>query len=62
MLGIELKTKNAAEAAKLCCENSLLILTAKDKLRMLPPLVISKEEIDEGLAVLKKILTSEVVK
>ena len=62
MLGIELKTKNAAEAAKLCCENGLLILTAKDKLRMLPPLVISKEEIDEGFAVLKKILTSEVVK
>ncbi len=56
MLGIELKTKNAVEIAKKCCENGLLILTAKNKLRMLPPLVITKEEIDKGLAVLKNII------
>lgn len=56
MLGIELKTKSASEIAKKCCENGLLILTAKNKLRMLPPLVITKEEIDKGLAILKKIL------
>ncbi len=56
MLGIELKTKSAGEIAKKCSENGLLILTAKNKLRMLPPLVITKEEIDKGLAILKKIL------
>lgn len=56
MLGIELKTKNASEIAKKCSENGLLILTAKSKLRMLPPLVITKEEIDKGIAVLEKIL------
>ena len=56
MLGIELKTKNASEIAKKCSENGLLILTAKNKLRMLPPLVITKEEIDKGLTVLKKML------
>ena len=56
MLGIELKTKNAGEIAKKCCENGLLILTAKTKLRMLPPLVISKEEIDKGIEILSKYL------
>ncbi len=56
MLGIELKTKNAGEIAKKCSENGLLILTAKNKLRMLPPLVITKVEIDKGMAILKNII------
>ena len=56
MLGIELKTKNASEIAKKCSENGLLILTAKNKLRMLPPLVITKEEIDKGMEILKSFL------
>lgn len=56
MIGIELKTKNAGEIAKICSEDGLLILTAKNKLRMLPPLVITKEEIDKGLAILKNII------
>ena len=56
MLGIELKTKNAGEIAKKCSENGLLILTAKNKLRMLPPLVITIEEIDKGLEILKQFL------
>ncbi len=56
MIGIELKTKNAGEIAKKCSENGLLILTAKNKLRMLPPLVITKEEIDKGMAILKTII------
>ena len=56
MLGIELKTKNAGEIAKKCSENGLLILTAKNKLRMLPPLVITKDEIDKGLNILKQFL------
>ena len=56
MLGIELKTKNAGEIAKKCSENGLLILTAKNKLRMLPPLVITKDEIDKGMEILEKML------
>lgn len=56
MVGIELKTKNAGEIAKKCSENGLLILTAKNKLRMLPPLVITKDEIDKGLKILEKFL------
>jgi len=48
---------------KLCLteavKNGLLILTAgKDVVRLLPPLTITFPEIDEGLTILKKILTS----
>lgn len=56
MIGIELKTKNAADVAKKALENGLLILTAKTKVRLLPPLTISKEEIEDGLKILIDIL------
>ena len=56
MIGIDLKTKKAGEVAKQCCENGLLILTAKSALRMLPPLTITYAEIDKGLAVLERVL------
>lgn len=54
MLGAKLKQGTAKEAAVKCAENGLLILTAKDMLRFLPPLTISYEEIDKGLEILKK--------
>lgn len=57
MIGIDLKTKKAGEIAKKCCENGLLILTAKSALRMLPPLTITYEEIDKGLAILERVLS-----
>ena len=56
MIGVRLKTKKAADMLNKCFENGLLILTAKDKLRFLPPLNISYEQIDKGLAILKKVL------
>ncbi|SEK25102.1 aspartate aminotransferase family protein [Ruminococcus albus] len=56
MLGVSLKTKTAGDVCKACLDNGLLILTAKEKLRFLPPLNISYEEIDNGLAILKDIL------
>jgi acetylornithine/N-succinyldiaminopimelate aminotransferase len=37
-------------------ENGLLILTAKDVLRFLPPLTITREETDRGLAILEKVI------
>lgn len=49
MIGIKLKTKTAADTAKRALENGLLILTAKDKVRFLPPLTIDDSEIDGGL-------------
>lgn len=57
MIGMDLKTKKAGEIAKKCCENGLLILTAKSALRMLPPLTITYEEIDKGLAILERVLS-----
>ncbi|WP_294586434.1 aspartate aminotransferase family protein [uncultured Ruminococcus sp.] len=56
MIGVRLKTKKAADVLNKCFENGLLILTAKEKLRFLPPLNISYEKIDKGLAILKKVL------
>lgn len=56
MIGVRLKSKKASEVCKACLENGLLILTAKDKLRFLPPLTITKEEIDSGIAILAEIL------
>ncbi len=57
MLGIEVKAPytNKELAAKLV-ENGLLVLTAGSKIRLLPPLVITKEEMDEGLAIMKNVL------
>ena len=40
-----------------CLENGVLFLTAKTKLRMLPPLTITKDEIEQGLSVLETVLT-----
>lgn len=57
MLGVALEGKTPGEVARACAGQGLLILTAgSDALRMLPPLVITKEEMDDGLAVLKAVL------
>lgn len=56
MIGIELKSGNAHDIAVKCVENGLLIITAKDLLRMLPPLVITYDEIDEALKILETTL------
>ncbi|MBW7572701.1 aspartate aminotransferase family protein [Caproiciproducens faecalis] len=54
MLGAKLKNKTAKEIAQKCAENGLLVLTAKEMLRFLPPLTIMVEDIDKGLAILEK--------
>ena len=56
MIGIVTEKDNAKEIAKKCVENGLLILTAKNLLRLLPPLNITYEEIDRGLDILKKVM------
>lgn len=56
MIGIELKTKKAADIVKAALDKGVLLLTAKAKLRLLPPLTISYEEIDKGLAVIEELL------
>ena len=59
MIGVEVKAPytNKELAARLV-ENGLLVLTAGPGLRLLPPLVITKEEMDEGLRILKETLQS----
>lgn len=56
MVGIELENGNAHDIAVKCVENGLLIITAKDLLRMLPPFVITYEEIDEAINILNETL------
>ena len=56
MIGISLKTRKASEVAKAALDNGLLVLTAKEKVRLLPPLTITYEEIDEGIKILAGIL------
>lgn len=56
MIGIKFNTMTAADVAAKAFENGLLVLTAKEKLRLLPPLNITYEEIDRGLDIIKNIL------
>ena len=58
MLGIALKEGVSHSAlARSCLDAGLLLLTAgEDTLRLLPPLVITYEEIDQGLAILEHVL------
>ncbi|MCI8496622.1 MAG: aminotransferase class III-fold pyridoxal phosphate-dependent enzyme, partial [Clostridiales bacterium] len=58
MIGAAPQKGTAGEIAARCVEQGLLILTAKDVLRLLPPLTISREEMDKGLAILESVLTS----
>ena len=52
MLGVK-TDRPAAEVVKRCMENGVLVLTAKDKVRLLPPLNIPNEFLDRALVVLK---------
>lgn len=57
MIGIEMAEgyRNGEIANKLV-EAGLLVLTAGPGMRLLPPLVITKEEMDAGIAIMKKTL------
>ncbi len=56
MIGIALKTKKAPDILQECLKNGLLVLTAKDRVRLLPPLTISMDEIKAGMDILCKAL------
>lgn len=58
MMGITLKSKSAREVACECINKGLIVLTAKDKIRLLPPLNITQKELEEGIAILKEVLNS----
>lgn len=58
MIGIELNNKKAGDIVKAALDKGLLLLTAKTKIRLLPPLTITYEEIDRGLDILLELLNA----
>lgn len=58
MIGIELNSKKAGDIVKAALDKGLLLLTAKTKVRLLPPLTITYEEIDKGLEILLGLLNA----
>lgn len=57
MIGVALTDKKAMDVANAALKEGLLVLTAKDKVRLLPPLTITDEEIEKGVAILERVLT-----
>ncbi len=55
MIGLNVE-KPAKEIAQNCLERGLLVLTAHEKVRIVPPLNITKTEMDEGLTILREVL------
>ncbi len=54
MAGVSLKAKEAKDVVKQALDLGLVTLTAKERIRLLPPLNISLDELNEGLEILKK--------
>ena len=55
MIGIK-TDKPAREVAERCIEKGLFVLTAHDKVRLLPPLNITEEELEKGLHILREVI------
>ena len=55
MMGIE-TTKDSKELVKKCIEKGVLVLTAKNKIRLLPPLNIEFDELKKATEILKEII------
>ncbi len=56
MLGIEIEQEAKAVVAA-CLEQGLILLTAKQRLRLLPPLNISNQELDKAISIMKGVMT-----
>lgn len=54
MIGILPENKTSAEVASGCLSDGLMVLTAHEKVRLLPPLNIGFDELKKGLEILKK--------
>ena len=60
MVGIQLDgTRKAAEVRAACEKAGLLVLTAKTRLRLLPPLILSEADVNAALAILKDVLEKD---
>ena len=58
MLGVEFDTLTGIDVVNACIAKGALFLTAKANLRLLPPLVITMDEIKEGMDILEEVLTN----
>ena len=56
MLGVSI-TKDAKQVARECLKKGLIVLTAHDKIRLLPPLTINKEQIEKTVRILNEVLS-----
>ena len=57
MLGIELKEGlNAREIVEKCISKGIIPLTAKNKIRLLPPLNISRKDLEKAIGILSEVL------
>lgn len=56
MLGVKLKSGDAHEVLLECAKAGLLVLTAKELVRFLPPLTITQEEMVQGLDIFTHVL------
>ena len=57
MIGIQLADGlKAAEVRAACEANGLLVLTAKDRIRLLPPLILTQQDVKKALEILGKVL------
>ena len=59
MIGISLEEGRKAAAVRAACEQAgLLVLTAKDRLRLLPPLVLTPADVARALEILNTVLSA----
>ena len=57
MVGVAFADGVPAAAVRTACERQgLLVLTAKTRLRLLPPLILTQQDVDKALAILRGVL------
>ena len=55
--GIEFYDLKAADVLAACREKGLLVLTAKTRLRLLPPLTLTAHDVEMALTILNEVLS-----
>lgn len=58
LIGMDIVGIKPIDVLKRCAEKGLLVLTAKDRVRFLPPLTITVEEMEKGLGIFAEVLNS----
>ena len=56
MVGVEFYDVQAADVLAACREKGLLVLTAKSRLRLLPPLTLTAHDVEKALEILGQVL------